>query len=183
MQELQTEIPFKTEKYNKNDDEFNPLHREYFDKKMRETPVNQTPKKKRESISQIDYYINLLNIRDERIDNVTGITLKNNRYELNRVPIKFIENQYKAIEINRNRYRLTRGLNELLFMKQPDQRLVSNIDERNFKKIALDAMFSAERKLVTLKSSQYLTGTGMYIQENKKKKKNLCTGMIQMNSL
>lgn len=56
-------------------------------------------------------------------------------------------------------------------MKQPDQRLVSNIDERNFKKIALDAMFSAERKLVTLKSSQYLTGTGMYIQENKNKKK------------
>lgn len=136
---------------------------------MRETPVNQTPKK-RESISQIDYYINLLNIRDERIDNVTGITLKNNRYELNRVPIKFIENPYKAIEINRNRYRLTRG-RELLFMKQPDQRLVSNIDERNFKKIALDAMFSAERKLATLKSSQYLTGTGMYIQENNKKKK------------
>lgn len=45
-QELQTKIPFKREKYNKNDDEFNPLHREYFDKKMRETPVNQTPKKK-----------------------------------------------------------------------------------------------------------------------------------------
>lgn len=32
-------------------------------------------------------------------------------------------------------------------------------------------MFSAERKLATLKSSQYLTGTGMYIQENNKKKK------------
>lgn len=42
-------------------------------------------------------------------------------------------------------------------------------------------MFSAERKLATLKSSQYLTGTGMYIQENKKK--NLCTYWDDPNEL
>uniref|UniRef100_A0A8D8T1F1 DUF8207 domain-containing protein n=1 Tax=Cacopsylla melanoneura TaxID=428564 RepID=A0A8D8T1F1_9HEMI len=137
------------------------------DEKGKETPS------KRESLSNLDYYKNLLNIRDEKIDKSSGINFRNNRYELNRVPIKLVDTPFKALEINGQRFRLTRGLNELLFMKQPDQKYVSNIDERNYKKIALEAMFKGDKKLSTIKTKQYLGGQGglgLFMNENNKSK-------------
>lgn len=151
----------------KLEDDFHPLHMENFEKQM----IEKSTPKKRESLSHLDYYLNLLNIKDDRIDNATGISLKKKGFELNRVPVKFITQPYKAIELNNGaKYRLTRGLNELLFMKQPDQGLVTNIDERNYKKIALEAMFSGDRKLATLKTSQYLAGKGIYMKDSNKTK-------------
>lgn len=133
------------------------------------TPKASTPNK-RDSFSNVNYYMNLLHMHDDRIDRSTGIVYKNNRYELNRIPIKLLETPYKALSINSQRFRLTQGLNELLFMKQPDQKLVSNIDERNYKKIASEAMFTADKKLATLKTTQYLSGQGLLMHEDKKDK-------------
>lgn len=144
---------------------------EIFNKSIPNTPPLRE-KTKRESLSNSSYYLNLLHSNDDRIDRVNGVVFRRGQYELNRIPIKFITTDYKTkmVEIEGVRIKLTRGINELLFLKNPNPFYISQLDERNYKKIAELAAFTGERKLNTLKSIAYLKGKGLLKLDNNKKK-------------
>lgn len=148
---------------------------EVFDKTIPEHPTTKEDEEKeteqrRKSASNLDNYLNMLRRNDPKIDKASGVLFKNNRYELNRVPIQFdYYNKYRAIKIGNTHMKLTPGINELLFMKQPNEDLITQLDIRNYKKIAELCAFTGERKLKTLKLQRYL-GMGLLKQDNCKKK-------------
>uniref|UniRef100_A0A8D8U0G7 DUF8207 domain-containing protein n=1 Tax=Cacopsylla melanoneura TaxID=428564 RepID=A0A8D8U0G7_9HEMI len=148
---------------------------EMFDKTIPEHPTTKDYEEKeteqrRQSASNLDNYINMLRRNDPKIDKASGVLFKNNRYELNRIPIQFdYYNKYRAIKIGNSHVKLTPGINELLFMKQPNEDLITQLDLRNYKKIAELCAFTGEKKLKTLKLQRYL-GMGLLKRDNCKKK-------------
>lgn len=126
--------------------------------------------KRRKSASNLDYYLNMLHMNDDKIDKASGVVFKRGRYELNRIPIEFPNHdKYRAVKIGGDHFRLTPGINELLFMRQPNEDLITNLDVRNYKKIASLCAFTGSKKLKTLKLKNYIGGDGlMKIDTNKK---------------
>lgn len=125
---------------------------------------------RRKSTSNLDYYLNMLHANDDKIDRTSGVSYKRGRYELNRVPVTFeARGSYKAIKIGNDFFSLTPGINELLFMRQPNDDLITQLDVRQYKKIAESCAFTGEKKLKTNKLKQYL-GSGVFMEDNSKKK-------------
>lgn len=126
--------------------------------------------KRRESTSNLDYYLNMLHSGDTKIDKTSGVTFNGGNYYLNRNQVKFsTQNKKKIIEVGRMKMNLTPGINELLFMRQPNEDLITSLDVRNYKKIADSCGFIGDKKLKTQKLQTFLLGRGLLIDSNMKK--------------
>lgn len=144
------------------------IQMEAFNNSIPEHPEKNVVGDRRQSASNLDYYLNMLHAKDDKIDKASGITFVRGRYYLNRVPIKFgVSNKKKVIEVEGKKINLSPGINELLFMRQPNDDLINALDVRNYKKIAELCAFTGDKKLKTQKLQTFL-GKGLMVDNNNK---------------
>lgn len=137
--------------------------------------------KSNKSIDSLNYYLNLLHNKDERIDQTSsGVKLRKTKsadkfdYEFNRVPIRFVKNKSNEYFLqlkNGRKFLMTEGLTELLFLKTPNPFNVAALDIRSFQSIGDECALNTDKKVKSLKLEQYYkSGAGIMMMDNKKNK-------------
>lgn len=85
--------------------------------------------------SLMERFLKLHRDRAVQIDKATGVKSKEGKFYLGKKEISFLESPQALIDIDGEKYPMTRGLLELLFLKQPNEENVTSLDERSYKKI------------------------------------------------
>ena len=115
-------------------------------------------------------YMNFVRKNDGRVDQVLGVRKRSKGFRLGNGSFTFNNQIYKIKGVE---YKITPGLTELIFNKNPNEYLVTDDDKNNYRKIIYSTNAhlkhyksnSSPRKIVTDKFKKYLSSS----VENKKK--------------
>lgn len=126
-----------------------------------ETVSKEQPGTSKESM--IDKFFDMSRSKALQIDRSTGIKTRGNKTMLGKKEIEFHKRPFEYFRIEKTDYPVTEGLMELLFLKQPNQEIVTQQDERNYKKI----INQVNLEPITNKVLQY--GTGLMLDSDRDK--------------
>uniref|UniRef100_A0A8D9EKD8 DUF8207 domain-containing protein n=1 Tax=Cacopsylla melanoneura TaxID=428564 RepID=A0A8D9EKD8_9HEMI len=123
----------------------------------------------------IEYYLSLLTRNHSKIDKVGGVKVLGGKFFIGSTPVLFDSAAvHPSLKIKEKKFRLTNGLNELLFMKQPDEGGISSLDERNYRDIVklagINVAKAIEKISHTTKQEKYLSGKGILMTDSRNTK-------------